>query len=341
MNDPALTHTDLSCLDEALCRGHNVLCSDARIRRKVALMELSSGAVKILVARRSPRDMTDGFDFSNYSRFSVNVPLSAGIMESGEMNATYFSRHIIPHIWQFCHDATTHGVTDIYAIATATYRQIANREDILEMIAHDCGLNVAVLSASEEACGVANAVVMTLPPCKVPTIVIDHGKRSTEISLLTPDGNLDVLSLDFGLSHLLNGFSNYPLSEHRSGGYIDTLDKRIECVMREGMAELVLGKSVEKCRVVGLGTPLTLSTGIRGSRNYHGLTLAMSDIEESRSLGMREIEDGNYSEEILQRCIGLAPYLALMRMLDMDCITVSGAALWYGALNRALTLPER
>ena len=113
MNAPIITHTDLSGIDEALKRGHTVLCRDIKGYRKIALIELSSGSVRILVARLSPWEMLSGFDFSRYSRFSVNVPLSAGIMENGEMDTEYYSRHILPHIWQLRQDAVKYGVTDI------------------------------------------------------------------------------------------------------------------------------------------------------------------------------------------------------------------------------------
>lgn len=339
MNAPIITHTELSGIDEALKRGHTALCRDIKGSRKVALMELSSGAVKILTQRLSPRDIQREFDFSNYSCFSVNVPLSAGVTNNREMDTEYFSRNILPYIWQVCHDAEKHGVTDIYAVATATYRQIINRDEILEMITRDCGLNVAVLSASEEACGVANAINMSLPDSKFPTIIIDHGKCSTEITVLTPSGSMSVLSLDFGLTHLLKDCALHLASGINMAEYMSSLDVRLESSMREYIVELMGDIDTESCRVIAIGTPVTLSTGIKGSRNYHGLTLTLHELQQSRHQGLSFSGTDMHREENMQQYVGLAPYMSLLRLLGLKCLTVSGTSLWYGALHRALMFP--
>ena len=356
MNEPLIIHTDLSCLDGALCRGHVRLRCDGVPRRKVAVMELSSGAVKFLVPRLSLFDKSRRFDFSHYTRLSVNTPLSSGIMDNGEMDTDYYSRNVLPHIWHFRQDAARHGVTDIFTIATATYRQIANREGILDMISRDCGLSVSVLTSSEEACGVANAVAMSMTHCMVPTtLIIDHGKRSTEISILTPDGHLAVLGFDFGLTHLLSDCRDYLASGHKTSDcirrltdYIKKLDAHLKSVMYDGVTQLTseLMSQGAEFRLTGIGSPLTMSTGIKGARNYHGLTLSLSDLERYR-LGLinamnRAMNDTdkeiNNTEELMQQYVGLAPYIVLMSQLNLTHITVCGASLWYGALHRAMLL---
>ena len=185
----------------------------------------------------------------------------------------------------------------------------------------------------------ANAITMSLPDSEVPAIIIDHGKCSTEITVLTPSGSMSVLSLDFGLTHLLKDCALHLASGIDMAEYVSSLDQRLESLMRESVAELMGDIDTESCRVIAIGTPVTLSTGVKGSRNYHGLTLTLHDLQQSRHRGLSECGADMHLEENMQQYVGLAPYMALLRLLHLKCLTVSGTSLWYGALHRALMLP--
>jgi exopolyphosphatase/pppGpp-phosphohydrolase len=97
----------------------------------------------------------------------------------------------------------------LYTVATAAYRTANNRNEIIELIKNECGINVKILSKKEEAIATLTGFIF----CKDesvkidPTLnylMIDQGGGSTELSLFRSNEIIDTYSLNLGTSILKN-----------------------------------------------------------------------------------------------------------------------------------------
>jgi exopolyphosphatase/guanosine-5'-triphosphate,3'-diphosphate pyrophosphatase len=97
------------------------------------------------------------------------------------------------------------GAFEITAIGTSAIRDAKNQVEFLERIRRDVGIQIKVISGDEEADLIYQGVRKTITFDK-PSLIMDIGGGSTEFILATEEGIQQKVSLDIGVSRILQLF---------------------------------------------------------------------------------------------------------------------------------------
>ena len=248
-------------------------------------------------------------------------------------------------------------VDRLYVVATAAYRTAVNRKQIVQLIKDKTGLDVCILSKEEEGAATMTAFIhsakeenrSSLLTCDQ-VLVIDQGGGSTEVSIF--EGNTrdtrckSSHSINLGTITLENLLQREQ-SSMRQG--LDSVDGLTERRLREYIRS-VSPNEASRTYCVAVGTAITSATGRRRTFDYHGMVLTKADLErkiiESEQFLLEQFssvdelfaslydKDEKRFHDIVRNSLsmrlGLPVYLRLMNHFDVDELTVSGTALWYG-----------
>lgn len=122
------------------------------INPKIAVLELSTKAVKLLIGKNQDEIMSmEKFSFDNFLREAQKTETGKGLDSQNVMDMNYFDTRVIPTIKRMKQIMREEEVNVVYTVATAAYRAAKNREDILSVIRQKIGINVRILSKKEES----------------------------------------------------------------------------------------------------------------------------------------------------------------------------------------------
>jgi exopolyphosphatase/guanosine-5'-triphosphate,3'-diphosphate pyrophosphatase len=126
------------------------------------------------------------------------------------------------------------GVSEIQAIGTSAIRDAKNQLDFLAKIKKEVGIEILVISGDEEADFIYKGVQKTID-FNIPSLIMDIGGGSTEFILVDPSGIQQKISLNIGVSRMLQLYTcddpmrpeqveelNHWLNE-QAQGFFDTL----------------------------------------------------------------------------------------------------------------------
>lgn len=132
-------------------RNIETILRQTTITGKIAVLELSTKAVKLLIGH-SPNEIKNmPFDFKMFFRESVKTDTGRGLDSKNIMDMNYFRERVLPVIQTYRRVAEQHGVERLYSVATAAYRTANNRDEILDCIRNEANINVRILKKEEEA----------------------------------------------------------------------------------------------------------------------------------------------------------------------------------------------
>lgn len=128
-----------------------------------AVLELSTKAVKLLIGRDEETIRTaTRFDFNNFIRDAAKPEAGKGLDSQNIMNMEYFRGRVLPVIKRMKQKMHSEGVDVVYTVATAAYRTAKNRDEVIECIRREAGINVCILSKKEESVATMFAYIITL-----------------------------------------------------------------------------------------------------------------------------------------------------------------------------------
>ena len=272
----------------------------------------------------------------------------------------YFKSNVLPTIKKHIQTAKQNGVDCIYSVATAAYRTAANREEILNCIREEAGLNVRILKKEEEARATIDAFFfsshdkLSLTKKKY-IMVIDQGGGSTEVSLFKEGEYVNSYSINLGtevLRTLLFKESTNQTTLRQALRMTDQLIKdRLEAFYKNMLANF---DSNEPIYTIAVGTAITKATGKRGNAKQHGTILTVDRIKEKIASLDDDLKNrytyagdlyhdirhgGTRSDQIdgdVVMRVGLPMFVELMKKLGIEELTVSGTGLWYGIYSQNL-----
>lgn len=126
----------------------------------------------------------------------------------------------------------THGPEELLAFATSALREAANGDEILEEITQECGIELQVLSGSDEARLTFLAVRRWFGWSSGRLLVLDIGGGSLEVACGTDEEPQEAFSLPLGASRLT--------ATHLKGDPFDAGDiKNLRRIVRTSIAEIV------------------------------------------------------------------------------------------------------
>lgn len=354
-----MNRRDITDKDVTLRRIDTPLTS-TKPAKKIAVIELSTKACKLLIGNEPDIIKSNLFDFKMFLRDGIKTDTGRGLDKNNVMDMDYFKSNVLPTIKKHIQTAKQNGVDCIYSVATAAYRTASNREEILNCIREEAGLNVRILKKEEEARSTIDAFFfsshdkLSLTKKKY-IMVIDQGGGSTEVSLFKEGEYINSYSINLGtevLRTLLFKESTNQTTLRQALRMTDQLIKeRLEAFYKNMLANF---DNNEPIYTIAVGTAITKATGKRGNAKQHGTVLTVERIKEKiasldddlrnrytyasdlyhdvRHCGTRSDQiDG----DVVMR-VGLPMFVELMKKLGIEELTVSGTGLWYGIYSQNL-----
>ena len=328
-----------------------------RLNPKIAVLELSTKAVKCLTGKDQElirNANVDEFNFQNFIRNANKTETGKGLDSQNDMDMRYFERNVLPTIRNWKRVMIQENVDIVYTVATAAYRTARNRDDIVAFIKEKAGINVRILSKREESVSTMFAYLFSsrykqemLSSQHV--IMIDQGGGSTEVSVFQNSDLVNSYSINLGTTALrnilfLDSDRDLPVSEA-----LKRSDQKIKerlVVFYKKMGNAMTSDTESFC--ISVGTAITHATGGKNNAAQHDRVMTREKIEaciESCTQTILEqfdnVEDLNeydfesskgskrLDDQITMR-LGLPMFLSLMDRFNINEIHVSGTGLWYG-----------
>ena len=318
-----------------------------------AVLELSTKAVKLLIGRDENTIMTSAeFSFNNFIRDASKTETGKGLDEQNMMNMDFFRGRVLPVIRRMKSKMREEEVDVVYAVATAAYRTSKNRDEIIECIRKEAGINVRILSKKEEsvatmfAYGISSRYKADILKSRH-TVMVDQGGGSTEVSVFNQGELEGSYSINLGTTALRNILTKdvSPDTSMR-----DALRKSDQ-MLRERMVAFMKNMGItmlsdEETFCVSVGTAITSATGKSGNAKQHDSVLEYDKlsqkIENLTSTILERFDtvgdlvrweqrmgDDTMDRNLTMR-MGLPMYLLLMDKFNIKSIHVCGTGLWYG-----------
>ena len=175
-----------------------------------AVLELSTKAVKLLIGQDETTIMTSTeFSFKNFIRDATKTETGRGLDEQNIMNMDFFRGRVLPVIRRMKSKMRKEEVDVVYSVATAAYRTAKNRDEIIECIRKEAGINVRILSKKEEsvatmfAYGISSRYKADILKSRH-TVMVDQGGGSTEVSVFNQGELEGSYSINLGTTALRN-----------------------------------------------------------------------------------------------------------------------------------------
>lgn len=318
-----------------------------------AVLELSTKAVKLLIGQNENAIMTSAeFSFNNFIREAAKTETGKGLDEQNMMNMDFFRGRVLPVIRRMKSKMREEEVDVVYSVATAAYRTAKNRDEIIECIRKETGINVRILSKKEEsvatmfAYGISSRYKADILKSRH-TVMVDQGGGSTEVSVFNQGELEGSYSINLGTTALRNILTKdvSPDTSMR-----DALRKSDQ-MLRERMVAFMKNMGItmmsdEETFCVSVGTAITSTTGKSGNAKQHDSVLEYDKIsqkiENLTSMILERFDtvgdlvrweqgmgDDSMDRNLTMR-MGLPMYLLLMDKFNIKSIHVCGTGLWYG-----------
>ena len=354
-----MNRRDITDKDVTLRRIDTPLTS-TKPAKKIAVIELSTKACKLLIGNEPDIIKSNLFDFKMFLRDGIKTDTGRGLDKNNVMDMDYFKSNVLPTIKKHIQTAKQNGVDCIYSVATAAYRTASNREEILNCIREEAGLNVRILKKEEEARSTIDAFFfsshdkLSLTKKKY-IMVIDQGGGSTEVSLFKEGEYVNSYSINLGtevLRTLLFKESTNQTTLRQALRMTDQLIKdRLEAFYKNMLANF---DNNEPIYTIAVGTAITKATGKRGNAKQHGTVLTVERIKEKIASLDDDLKNRyTYASDLyhdIRHCgtrsdqidgdvvmrVGLPMFVELMKKLGIEELTVSGTWLWYGIYSQNL-----
>lgn len=328
-----------------------------RTNPKIAVLELSTKAVKCLIGKDQElirNANVDEFNFQNFIRNANKTETGKGLDSQNDMNMRYFEKNVLPTIHNWKRVMMQENVDVVYTVATAAYRTARNRDEIVAFIKERAGINVRILSKKEESVSTMFAYLFSSRYkqqmlTSEHVIMIDQGGGSTEVSVFQNSDLVSSYSINLGTTALRNILF---LDSDRDTPVYEALkrsDQKIKerlVVFYKNMGDAMTSETESFC--ISVGTAITHATGGKNNAAQHDRVMTREKIEAcietctqaildqfdtvdqlneydfESSRGSKRLDD-----QITMR-LGLPMFLSLMDRFNIKEIHVSGTGLWYG-----------
>lgn len=349
-----LNRRDITDKETHLRTALTILTSNSKT--KIGILELSTKAVKLLVARVDDQDLLNRpFSHNNFYREAYKTETGRGLDSENNMDMDYyFPNKVAKYIRDLVVKARQCGVTHLYTVATAAYRSANNRESIAEYLRHQIGLNLCILTKAEEARSTIMAYFHStshraeLLKAKQ-VMIIDQGGGSTEVNLFRDGGQ--GLGQSYSINLGTTALRNLLVRENRDGALLSgALRKSKEVIRRRLMAiDNKLEVSGDAIYCIGVGSAITLATGLKGNKQQHEYLFTVESLQQvaeraeqdllgkfryvtnvlvaSESYGQRS---ENSVDSQLTIVLGIPMIIDIMKRFGVTQLRVSGTGLWYG-----------
>jgi hypothetical protein len=348
-----LNTRDIDTKNDLHLRNNETWLTKNKDNPKIAVLELSTKAVKLLIADQE-KLMTQSFNFDLFIRDTQKTETGNGLDSNNRMDMNYFTSRVMPAISKRLEIIKQNNVDVIHCVATAAYRTASNRDEIVKTIQKQTGINVRILSKQEEAEATLWAYTFSTTNkdnfLKAKNIVmIDQGGGSTEISIFQDQKLVKSHSFEIGTTALKNMF----FQKNKSISVVDALtqiDKESIVRIKKLLSKYNVEFNDNVAYCVCVGTAITEATPGKGNKGKHDKILTCESLLYSidkftnnlhnkfPNIGILEkkILADNDLERIVASRLGLPVILEIMKYFGINSLSVSGTGLWYGIFFKEL-----
>jgi len=296
-----------------------------------AVMDLGTNSVRLLIAEKT----SPGIYLPRYSRVEI-TRLGEGTAQGGELRLEAVER-TVEAVKSYLIDTNEYRANITAVMGTSAVRESINKEILISRLKKETGIELKVLSGTEEAELSYLGVVKSLPKIENP-LVFDLGGGSTELVWRQED-RLTLKSIKVGVVRLTEAFIS-----------LDPPDiKEIRAIEQYTLERLNPLKNQIQGRfkqLIGVGGSITslasVKQGLRiyDSQRVHGFTLSREDVAQllGRLAFLKEGDRKKIPGLQPQRAdvivAGTVIILTLMKNFHFDRVTVSEGDLLLGALYK-------
>lgn len=294
---------------------------------RVAIVELGSGATKLLITNRSPG--------SNDIDRVVKTNLAAGITTSGALRQESLDG-VSATLREFKRLIDAEDVDQTVVVGTAAARRASNTDDLRAVVVNELGVELTTIDGEREA-SASFLGAMLGRSVERPAVMIDIGSASTEFGIADVDG-IRVMSIPIGGRTVSDEFleSDPPRPEELSAA-LSVIELHLED-LRRGLRGF--GAAIEQdCAVLGPGVlreVAAVELGLAEERSVDGFVLERDAAEDVfRTLATESREDRAYNPglkpEHLDDVVGaLCILVEFIRQFSVEQIVVSERGLRHG-----------
>lgn len=308
--------------------------------QRFASVDLGSNTVRLLVMEQT----ADG-NFKEVHSERRIIRLGEGIHEQKRL-LDHRMQLAIDTLAEFKDICRNMGDVPLTLIATSAVREAGNREEFVQQLKNETGLELNVISWEEEAGLTLSGVLWKLPLESTTFLTFDIGGGSTEFILSKGRQVLSTAGTGLGVVRLTERFiTKHPCNPNEIRALKNFLAQELQSVREQ------IGDTPPECIVGTAGTVTTLSALDKNIFPYdpdkiHGSILERSRIEywfdqlQKKSLeerlSLQSLERGR--EDLI--IAGTALVLATLSAFQTDCLTVSEYSLREGILLKAARSPR-
>jgi len=301
----------------------------------LAGIDIGTNALRLLIAES--REQAGRFEIRPIREARIITRLGEGLVKSGLLSVQAMTR-TFDALKEFQSVLSKEPVDRIIAVATSAVREAGNRQEFLDRIHEEIGLEPEVITGEEEARRTLKGVRYGLYPEDRNIIVMDIGGGSTEWMLVT-DGDIQrVETVGTGVVKLAERYmTSDPLSQGDENRLLHGIEEAIGPPLRS------MGAGPEHRLIGTAGTATTLAALELAMEGYsaarvHKMSLSGERVEfwyrklvglslDDRR-GLAGLEKGR--EDLI--VAGSAMLMTAMRMLGSREIVVSDYGLKEGVL---------
>ncbi|ACF12947.1 Ppx/GppA phosphatase [Chloroherpeton thalassium ATCC 35110] len=300
---------------------------------KIATIDIGTNTALLLIAE---------FDLATKQLHTILnqievVRLGQGVDKERRITAESISRLVLA-MAKFKSTIQAHGVEKTYAVATSAMRDAQNRDDVIQTVQEQTGIDIELLKGEAEADMTFLGATIGWRNLPKKFLVIDIGGGSTEIALGDQNGIIDGVSLNIGAVRLVERcFSTIPPKPAELEAAKDIITKALSAPL----SRFIQGR--ESVFAVA-GTPATLAKVIQKLPDFlpdriHGFELTYAHVHSlldafSKSTTEQILEMGVEPGREDLIVVGTMILHQFMRIFGVPSVRVSIQGLRYGVAAR-------
>ena len=323
------------------------------------VLEMSTKALKLLWPQDLEINLLDSPNFDDFRKTTELVFVNRLLNKKNFIRVWKYNEDIIPQINKIKEVAIENNLKYLYAFGGSIYRAANNRDNILDMIKNNTGLNVKIISPKDEGLinyygyhYMSHTINQSINEDEM-FLLFEFGSGSVRLSIFNQNNDLiwDKINSN-GYTVIKDILFNNQAPEATLRESFNYIDKYTDSQFNNIIGELEDFNNYN-LKMIGLGGPFGefYHTSLK---KYHNKRINYEKIENSMAISENKLIDkiDNVQELTITKkynskyrkldnhftlrvCLPIIK--RIMRKINIDYCTLSGATLWYGLYYNVLT----
>lgn len=177
--------------------------------KKIGIIDVGSNSIRVVIVK-----ISDNLSYEIIDELKSTVRLGKDMSPDGCLNPERMTKALTA-LFNFKRLCISNNICEIIAVATEAVRKAKNQSEFLEMVKHELGIDIKVLTGKEEAyydyIATANSIDLNS------ALLMDIGGSSTEFILMENRNIKDSISFPMGAITLTEKFYSFEGSIENKG----------------------------------------------------------------------------------------------------------------------------